>query len=136
MKMPRKIEEYLQLPYTIEVVRDNNPDYPGWVGRVVELPGCMTQADTFNQLGDMIIDAMSAWIGTAIEDGMDIPEPRPQESYSGKFIVRVPLSLHRLLAETAKREGVSLNAYISATLGRAVGETRFVQKGKQVDEPT
>lgn len=118
----KTIEEYLQLPYTIEVVRDNNPEYPGWVARVVELPGCMTQADTFDELGEMVIDAMRAWISTAIEDGMDIPEPRPQESYSGKFIVRVPRSLHHMLVETADKEGVSLNAYVSNSLALSVGQ--------------
>ena len=119
----KTLEEYLQLPYTIEVIRDNNPEYPGWVARVVELPGCMTQADTFDELGEMVIDAMSAWIGTAIEDGQEIPEPRPQESYSGKFIVRVPRSLHRMLVETADKEGVSLNGYVSNSLALSVGQS-------------
>ncbi len=116
------LEEYLQLPYTIEVIRDSTPEDPGWVARVVELPGCMTQADTFDELGEMIEDAMRGWIGTSLEDGLEIPEPRPIETYSGKFIVRVPRSLHRMLAETAERENVSLNAYVSSALGLAVGQ--------------
>ncbi len=35
--------------------------------------------------------------------------PEPSTSYSGKFIVRTPKSLHRDLALRAEREGVSLN---------------------------
>lgn len=81
----------------------------------------MTQADNFDELGEMIQDAMRAWLTVALEDGQEIPEPRPVESYSGKFIVRVPKSLHRELVETAEREGVSLNMYVSTALSKAVG---------------
>jgi hypothetical protein len=51
---------------------------------------------------------------------MPIPEPRPEEEYSGKFVVRVPRSLHRELVETAEREGVSLNQYINVALAGVV----------------
>ena len=64
---------------------------------------------------------MAAWIEVALEDRQPVPEPKSVEEYSGKFIVRVPKSLHRDLAETTAREGVSLNQYISAELARAVG---------------
>jgi antitoxin HicB len=118
---PRTLEEYLTLPYHIEVIRDNDEENPGWVARVVELPGCITQGDTFEELGEMIEDAMRGWIGVALEDGDPVPEPKPDEEYSGKFVVRVPRSLHRQLAEAAEREGVSLNQFINAALGLAVG---------------
>jgi antitoxin HicB len=118
----KSMEEYLRLPYTIEVIRDDDEENPGWVARIIELPGCITQGDTFEELGEMIEDAMRGWIGTALEDGQEIPEPRPVESYSGKFIVRVPRSLHHELVDAAVREGVSLNMYVSTALGKAVGQ--------------
>jgi len=117
----RTVDEYLNLPYTIEVMHDESDEYSGWFARVVELPGCMTQADDFAELGEMIEDAMRAWIEVALEDGQPIPEPRTTESYSGKFVVRVPKSLHRTLVETAEKEGVSLNALVNVLLAGAVG---------------
>ncbi|MCX6050370.1 MAG: toxin-antitoxin system HicB family antitoxin [Chloroflexi bacterium] len=117
----KTVEEYLQLPYTIEVVRDATDEYSGWFARVVELPGCMTQADTFDELDEMMQDAMRAWIETAQEKGLSIPEPRPGDPYSGKFVIRVPRSLHRELAETAARDGVSLNTFVNVALARVVG---------------
>jgi len=117
----KNLDFYLHLPYTIEVTRDSGEAYAGLFARVVELPGCMTQADTFNELEEMIADAMRGWIEAALESGQDIPEPHPKEKYSGKFIVRVPRSLHRALVETAEREGVSLNMFVSTALGKAVG---------------
>jgi antitoxin HicB len=117
----RTLEDYLSLPYHIEVIRENDEEYPGWVARVIELPGCITQGDTFKELGEMVEDAMRGWIGVALEDGIPVPEPRPDEDYSGKFVVRVPRSLHRQMAEAAEREGVSLNQFINVALAMAVG---------------
>ena len=121
------IENYLKLPYTIEVVHDQGDNTSGWFGRVVEWPGCMTQADTFAELGEMIQDAMRAWVETALEEGQDIPAPRPVENYSGKFIVRVPKSLHRELIQAAERDGVSLNSFVNVALAKAVGEKLSAQ---------
>lgn len=119
--MQEMVEQYLHLPYSIEVVRDEGEGFSGWFARVVELPGCMTQAETLEELEGMIQDAMRAWIETALEDGAPIPEPRKEEAYSGKFVVRIPKSLHRDLAEAAEKEGVSLNTYVNSALSRAVG---------------
>jgi|GEM_PF-410941 len=122
----RAIDDYLNLPYTIEVIRDNDPDNPGWVARVVELPGCITQADDFTELGEMIEDAMRSWITVAIEDDLPIPEPHSKENYSGKFLVRMPKTLHRRLVETADNEAVSLNQYVTTQLAQSVGAAKAV----------
>ena len=124
------VEQYLELPYTIEVTKDESDEYAGWFARVVELPGCMTQADTFEELSVMIKDAMTAWIESALEDGESIPLPRSIEDYSGRFVVRIPKSLHRELVEMAEREGVSLNTFVNVALGKVAGQT----KSRQVKE--
>ena len=128
--MQEIVEKYLHLPYTIEVTRDEGEDFSGWFARVVELPGCMTQAETLEELEGMIQDAMRAWIETAIEDDASIPEPRKEESYSGKFVVRLPKSLHRELAEAAERDGVSLNTFVNAALSRVVGAQLAIAEKK------
>ena len=117
----KTIEEYLQLPYTIEVTRDEADGIVGWFARVVELPGCMTQADTFDELDEMVQDAMRAWIETAQAKGINIPEPQGTEEYSGKFVIRVPRSLHKELVSAADRDGVSLNTFVNVALARVVG---------------
>lgn len=118
----RSVDEYLDLPYTIEVLRDDSDGQVGFVARVVELPGCITQADSYAELEEMIKDAMRGWIEVAVEDGQSIPEPQALETYSGRFVVRLPRSLHRRLAERAEREGVSLNALVGVALAQFVGQ--------------
>lgn len=116
--MDKNVEYYMDLPYTIELTRDQEA---GWFVRVKELRGCMSQGDTAEEALVMIQDAMRGWLEVAVEDGIPIPEPQPDEEYSGKFVVRVPRSLHRALAEQAQREDASLNQYINVALARAVG---------------
>jgi len=116
--MNKQVEYYLGLPYTIELVPEPEG---GWFVAVRELPGCMSEGDTPEEAIEMIRDAMRGWIEVSLEDGDPIPEPRPLDDYSGKFVVRVPKSLHQDLVQSAEREGVSLNQLINVALARSVG---------------
>ncbi len=114
----KTVEYYLGLPYTIELWRAPEG---GWVVQVKELPGCVSQGETAEEALAMIQDAMEGWLAVALEMGDQIPEPRAEESFSGKFMVRMTRSLHRQVVEQAEREGVSLNQYMNTTLAIAVG---------------
>ncbi len=122
--MSKDLSYYLTLPYTIEIVHHPRPEtgVGYWFARVRELPGCMTEAESFESLEAMIQDAMTTWLEDALNDGEVIPEPRPLQEYSGRFVVRLPRTLHRDLVHMADQEGVSLNATITAALARAVGQ--------------
>jgi antitoxin HicB len=117
----KDLSYYLALPYTIELVRE---DESTWFARVPELPGCMTEGNSPSEAAEMIYDAMSAWLEVALADGQPVPEPRAVEAYSGKFVVRVSKSLHRDLVAAAEREDVSLNQYVVTELARAVGRAQ------------
>ena len=116
--MEKRIEYYMSLPYTIELQQHSEE---GWFVKVRELPGCTSQGDTAEEALNMIKEAKELWLEVALEDGDPIPEPRPAESYSGKFVVRLPKSLHRDLVEAASREGISLNQYINVALSSFIG---------------
>jgi antitoxin HicB len=93
----------------------------GWLAEVLDLPGCMSQGETQQEAVDRVQDAMRDWLEVAIEAGAPIPEPRDTSSYSGRFLARIPASLHARLAEIAEQEGVSLNQFVATTLAGAVG---------------
>jgi antitoxin HicB len=117
----KDLNYYRSLPYTIEMTRE---DATTWFVRVVELPGCISEGDSPAEAIEMIHDAMAAWLEVALEDGREIPEPKPIDEYSGKFVVRVSRSLHRDLVEAAERDEVSLNQYIGTELARSVGHSQ------------
>jgi predicted RNase H-like HicB family nuclease len=115
MTAKRSLEEYLALDYSLDVIAD--PD-GGYVLAYPDLPGCMTQVETIDEVPAAAKEIRELWIETQFEDGYPIPLPSYPDEYSGKFVLRIGKSLHRRLAESAKREGVSLNAYAAALLDR------------------
>lgn len=118
--MSRTLDEYLALPYHITLVHDADDEgNEGWVAEVEELPGCLSQGATPEEAVVNIRDAMMGWISVALEDGSPIPEPRETRA-SGRFLVRVPRSLHAELSDEARREDVSLNLFVSNALAGAV----------------
>jgi antitoxin HicB len=123
------LEHYLDLQYPFNVYAD--PD-GGYVVVFPDLPGCMNQADTLDELFEMAEDARTGWIETEYELGHDIPLPSYPEEYSGKFNVRLPRSLHRSLAESAEREGISLNQYVVALLSRGDAQARVERQLQKI----
>ena len=115
--MAKTVEYYMALPYTRELVSDATV---GWGIKIKELPGCMSQGETPEEALRMIEDAMRGWLEVEIEAGSPIPEPRVEEAFSGKFVVRVPRQLHRLLVESAESNNVSLNQLINVILAQGI----------------
>ena len=83
------------------------------------MPGCLTQGDTLEETMNNIAEARQLWIETVYDSGREIPLPSTETDYSGKLLLPMPKSLHRRLAETSSREGVSLNQYILFLLSNA-----------------
>lgn len=78
----------------------------------------MSSGDTQEEALQMIEDAMRAWITVALEEGKHIPLPdaTDNEEYSGKFVLRIPKSLHRALARKVKEKHVNLDQYATYLL--------------------
>ncbi|MDP9284710.1 MAG: type II toxin-antitoxin system HicB family antitoxin [Actinomycetota bacterium] len=118
--MTRTLDEYLELPYAISIVHDRDDEgNDGFVAEVQDLPGCISQGATIEEAAANVHDAMVSWLSIALEDRVEIPEPRDRDSFSGRFVLRIPKGLHAELARQAEREGVSLNQYVATTLAGA-----------------
>ena len=105
----RTIEEYLGLPYKMEIIPDM--DEGGFVVSFPDLPGCFSCGETIDGAIANAQDAKKAWLEAAIEEGILINEPDDLESYSGQFKLRLPKSLHKELVLNSKKEGISMNQY-------------------------
>ena len=64
----------------------------------------------------------------AAEDAAAAAEAEKDADYSGKFVLRLPRSMHRQLAELAEAEGVSLNQLALAFLAQGMGRTDATQE--------
>ncbi len=112
----KTLEDYMRMPYRMEIVEDQEEG--GFVVSFPDLPGCITCSETIEGAVANAVDAKKAWLEAALEKGITIEEPESIENFSGQFKLRIPRSLHKLLAEHSKREGVSMNQYCVYLLSR------------------
>jgi antitoxin HicB len=115
------VRYYLSLPYRIALARDEGDDDQPWRAQVEELPGCEVTGATPAEAAERVPSAIAEFVAAALAEGRDVPEPRSPRSYSGKLLLRMPLTLHAELARAAERDQVSLNAYITGQLAAAIG---------------
>ena len=107
----KKVKDYLNLPYNyiIQPISDESGSY--YHAKILEFDGCQSTGDSFEEAYNNIREAMEGWIETKLSEGFEVPLPIGYESFSGKFVLRIPKSLHYKLALEAGQEGVSLNQY-------------------------
>jgi antitoxin HicB len=91
----------------------------GWLIAFPDLPGCISDGETPEEAIVNGRDALEAWVTAMQEAGKEIP--RPGEAPSGRFVARVPRSIHARLSVRAKQEGVSMNSLVSAFLAESLG---------------
>jgi antitoxin HicB len=117
--MTRKVlRPYLRRFYRINLAFDDESD--AWVVRYPELPGCLAHGATPGEALAQGEEAKALWIESAFESGVAIPEPRHAAVHSGKFVLRLPRTLHEAAAESAEREGTSLNNYLVHLISEGV----------------
>lgn len=116
--MAKTLEYYMNLPYNkiIQEIHDESGHY--FYGKILELDGCQSTGDTLEELNANLKEAMEGHIEVMLENKIDIPEPINEDNLSGKFVIRIPKSLHRRLVIEAEKEGVSLNQYAMYKLAK------------------
>ena len=114
----KNLDYYAKLPY--DIVITSSPE-GGYVATIPDLPGCITQGDTRLEVLEMIEDAKICWLEAALDMGQSIDEP-DFDKYNGRLNLRIPKSLHRKLAESAKREGVKINQLAIYLMASGIGE--------------
>ena len=121
----KTLAEHLATLYSFNIVADEDG---GYVVKYPDLPGCITQVDTLEEVPAMAREIFELWVESELEVGHSIPPPTYPEEYSGKFNLRLPKSLHRRLAKGAEREGVSLNQYVVSLLEAGDAVSRIEER--------
>ena len=112
------INNYLDLPYNyvIQPVDDESGKY--YYAKILEFDGCQSTGKTFEEAYKNLRVVMKGWLETKIESNFEIPLPCGSNNFSGRFMVRIPKSLHHSLSIEAEQEDVSLNQYVIYKLSK------------------
>ncbi len=85
----KTVEEYMKLPYAIEVRADFCNGEPCYMAYNCELRGCMAQGWTPEEAVAELRDAQRDYIEALLEDNIEIPLPKTKNSV---YRVRATLS--------------------------------------------
>jgi antitoxin HicB len=114
----KNLDRYMGLPYTVVLRPDEEGDV---VAKVRELTGCVAHGRNEREALDNLREIQRVWLEDCIESGQPVPEPEIEEHLpSGKWVQRVPRTLHKRLSKLAEHEHVSLNQLVTAMLSEAV----------------
>lgn len=100
------------MKYPAEIRKLNKEDGGGYLITYPDLSGCMSDGGTVEEAFKNGESAVKDWIKARKKWGKEIPNPSPPidlGDYSGKFIQRIPKSVHAQLAKRAEHEGISMN---------------------------
>ncbi len=76
--------------YNFTVVYEKQPD-GSYVASVPALPGCNTEGRTFEEVQEMVVDAIQSYIASLIKHGEPIPKDKFQNQFVGN--VQVPIEI-------------------------------------------
>ena len=99
----------------------------GFIATSPEFPGLSAFGETEEEALAEAKIARALFIEDMQERGEDLPEPVTVHEFSGQTRLRLPKSLHRLAAELAAIENVSLNQFIIEAISEKIG----AEKGSQ-----
>jgi len=119
------ITQYVSMPWTVRIRKNS---WGRYLARVDELAGCVGDGETAEEALSSVRESMHVWFATALLKGLEIPKPSEDVTFSGRFVIRVPTSLHRTLATQAREEGVSLNTLIVTLLSGEAGRSDVMKR--------
>ena len=93
----------------------------GYLYTYPEFSECLSDGKTDEQAIANGHDALQATIAALKSKNLPVPAPNSGGVASGRFVARVPKTIHAQLAIRAKSEGVSLNALVLAFLAEGLG---------------
>ena len=121
-----RLDEY---PFSIRIATKDEGE--GYLIEFPDLPGCMSDGATPEEAIANGRDALKCVLLSMKEFGDPIPEPGASIAQaSGKWVQRVPKTLHAKLAIRAVHEGVSLNSLVTALIAEGLGQRAGMARRK------
>jgi antitoxin HicB len=118
--------------YPFEVRPLAGDDGGGYLISFPDFAECISDGETIE---DAIVngrDALKATIAALKDKKLAVPAPNSGGVASGKFVARVPKTVHAQLATRARSEGVSLNTLVVTFIAQGLGHTAIKSRAKSV----
>ena len=112
--------------YPFEIRPLSEEEGGGYLISFPDFSECISDGNTIAEAIENGMDALQETIAALESLNMPVPEPGSESSYSGKFIQRVPKSIHARLVMRAKQEGVSMNSLVTSILAESLGRREAV----------
>lgn len=109
-----------QYPFEIRPLTEEEGG--GFLISFLDFSECISDGETVEETIQNGLDALQETIAALESMNLAVPEPGSGGSYSGKFIQRVPKSIHARLAMRARQEGVSMNSLVTSILAESLGK--------------
>ena len=114
----KKTSKSPQFKYRVDIFWSEEDQ--AYVVRVPELPGCVTDGETFEEAAKNAGEVIELYLESLKSRGLAIPTPMAERKFSGKIPLRIEPTLHRDLMIKAEIEGESLNKFIEKNLKKAI----------------
>lgn len=117
-----RMKDLKKYPFEIHTLSEDEGG--GFMISFPDFNECIADGETVNEAIENGYEALGAVIETLKEMKMPVPEPGSAVQASGKFVLRLPKSLHAYLLTKAKSEKVSMNTLAVALLAEGLGRKR------------
>lgn len=110
-----------RVDYPFEVRPLSADEGGGFLISYPDFSECIADGQTAEEALVNGADALKETIAALKSKGLAVPPPNGGSVASGKFVARVPKTVHARLTSRAKAEGVSLNALVLAFIAEGLG---------------
>jgi antitoxin HicB len=107
--------------YPFEVRPLATEDGGGYLISFPDFAECISDGETVDEAIENGRDALKATVAAMKSKKLPVPAPNSGGVASGKFVARVPKTIHAQLATRARAEGVSLNALVLTFIAQGLG---------------
>ena len=107
--------------YPFEVRPLSTEEGGGYLISFPDFAECISDGETVDEAIESGRDALKATIAALKTKKLPVPAPNSGGVASGKFVARVPKTVHAQLATRARAEGVSLNALVLTFIAQGLG---------------
>lgn len=116
--------------YPFEVRPLSSEEGGGYLISFPDFAECISDGETVEEAMENGQDALKATIAALKAKKLAVPMPNSGGVASGKFVARVPKTVHAQLATRARAEGVSLNALVLTFIAQGLGGSGVKSRAK------